>query len=401
MKWIWPLAVLWCVSGCAGMASRGQPVGRSVPVASSGAVGVQKGGMAGVSSRKHEEVVGPVSLPPDPAVEPEEDENQALSDQPVSRARVMKLTAQAEKGDADAQWRLGTVYLYGRAAADGVPQDWYKAVYWLRKSALQGHPIGQHRLGMAYGNDGGAGPGMDDDAAFYWLTRSAEQGYYYAQAYLGDMYMDWSYKIDMPKNARRIVAYKWQYLAYLNAPEGFIKRLANDFCKDQSRIMSKGEVAEAKRLAGLFRPKRDAEAKAIADALVPAGRRGENVKRKTVSVQKRNWSQNGKYAVPPVQSLTQEMIVRNARERYPNDFRLQQQYVAVMNEMLQEDQLNFEMEQERVIGELLEAARGGGAINYRDPRLSLENQMRLKALEIQRSGGASKRSGRRLLEKEI
>ena len=41
----------------------------------------------------------------------------------------------AERGDADAQFMLGTFYENG----EGVPQDYAEAVKWLRKAAEQGH----------------------------------------------------------------------------------------------------------------------------------------------------------------------------------------------------------------------------------------------------------------------
>ncbi len=49
----------------------------------------------------------------------------------------------AEKGDADAQFKLGNLYSDG----DGVPQDDEKAVAWYLQSAEQGHADAQLSMG--------------------------------------------------------------------------------------------------------------------------------------------------------------------------------------------------------------------------------------------------------------
>jgi len=41
----------------------------------------------------------------------------------------------AERGDAEAQYELGLMYANGR----GVPEDFMKALEWVRKAAVQGH----------------------------------------------------------------------------------------------------------------------------------------------------------------------------------------------------------------------------------------------------------------------
>ncbi len=57
-----------------------------------------------------------------------------------------ELAKQAEKGDADAQFRLGVVCHEGR----GVVQSDETAVFWYRKAAEQGHRSAQHNLGVCY-----------------------------------------------------------------------------------------------------------------------------------------------------------------------------------------------------------------------------------------------------------
>src|SRR6516162_9948174 len=52
----------------------------------------------------------------------------------------------AERGDTDAQYRLGSVYYYGK----GEPRDYAVAIRWYRKSADQGIAQAQYALGYCY-----------------------------------------------------------------------------------------------------------------------------------------------------------------------------------------------------------------------------------------------------------
>ena len=49
--------------------------------------------------------------------------------------KAQKAHAVAEQGDADAQLRLGEMYVRG----EDVPQDYAKAAHWFRRAAEQGH----------------------------------------------------------------------------------------------------------------------------------------------------------------------------------------------------------------------------------------------------------------------
>ena len=88
----------------------------------------------------------------------------------------------AEQGDANAQFRLGVMYVRG----EGVTQDYKEAVKWARKSAEQGHAGGQFNLGVLY--DYGSGVTRDYKEAVKWYRKSAEQEYAKAQSNLGVMY---------------------------------------------------------------------------------------------------------------------------------------------------------------------------------------------------------------------
>ena len=88
----------------------------------------------------------------------------------------------AEQGDADAQFRLGFMYLEGR----GVQQDDGEAVKLFGQAAEQGHAAAQNNLGAMYYN--GRGVQQDDEGAVKWYRLAAEQGDATAQNNLGGMY---------------------------------------------------------------------------------------------------------------------------------------------------------------------------------------------------------------------
>ena len=89
--------------------------------------------------------------------------------------------------NADEQYELGRKYWKG----DGVPQDIEKAAYWFIKAAEQGNAEAQFRLGtIDFPKDGVPFAVFLEDLekAIYWLTKAAEQGNGYAQMHLGDNY---------------------------------------------------------------------------------------------------------------------------------------------------------------------------------------------------------------------
>jgi len=90
------------------------------------------------------------------------------------------LRAAAERGDAEAEYRLGEGY----AGGDGVQKDETEAFGWFLKAAGQGHREAQFRLGeMCHF---GEGCGRDDAAAVSWWRKAAEQGHAGAECRLGD-----------------------------------------------------------------------------------------------------------------------------------------------------------------------------------------------------------------------
>ncbi len=81
----------------------------------------------------------------------------------------------AERGNADAQYRLGEIYgswmheIYGYG--NGVDNDNDKAFEWYRKAAEQGHVKAQYSMGEMYRH--GNGVAADADKAVEWFQKSA------------------------------------------------------------------------------------------------------------------------------------------------------------------------------------------------------------------------------------
>ena len=92
-----------------------------------------------------------------------------------------KVRTAAEKGDLNAQYRLGRAYLRG----EGVPRDYAQALAAMRKAAAQGHAEAEAGIGFMY--SGGLGVAQDDAQAVAWLRKAADKGVAKAQFNLGRM----------------------------------------------------------------------------------------------------------------------------------------------------------------------------------------------------------------------
>ncbi len=84
---------------------------------------------------------------------------------PEKKPVLPELTA-AERGDANAQFKLG--YMYG--TGQGAPKNNAEAVKWYRRAAAQGHARAQYNLGAAYAN--GTGLKADSETAVKWLSKA-------------------------------------------------------------------------------------------------------------------------------------------------------------------------------------------------------------------------------------
>ena len=88
----------------------------------------------------------------------------------------------AERGDAEAQYRIGRMYEFG----NGYAQDKAQGIAWIRKAAAQGHADAEQELGVIYAT--GDGVKQDNVQAVAWFRKAAEQGEATAQYNLGLLY---------------------------------------------------------------------------------------------------------------------------------------------------------------------------------------------------------------------
>jgi len=138
-----------------------------------------------------------------------EESSYAFGDSP---ADIVLLKALAKEGDPGAQCGLGLMYYKG---LEGVAPDYQEAAEWLRRSAKQGFTIAQACLGYMYWKGQGVTP--DYMAAYMWLTLAVE-------ASTGEV--------------------RDRYLISRNQLE---------------MLLSEEEMAEAKRLAREWKPKKEAQ----------------------------------------------------------------------------------------------------------------------------------------------
>lgn len=92
------------------------------------------------------------------------------------------LLQKAERGDAVAQFTMGSCYANGR----GAPQNYQEAVKWYYLSAKQGYAPAQNRLGFCYYR--GLGTPQNYTEAVLWYRKAAIQGNSAAEDNLGICY---------------------------------------------------------------------------------------------------------------------------------------------------------------------------------------------------------------------
>ena len=90
----------------------------------------------------------------------------------------------AKAGDAQAQYRLGNVYLYGTQFEK---QSFTEAMKWFRKSAEQKYAPAEYQVGRMYAN--GFSVREDKKEAVRWYRLAADRGYKWAQIHLGEIYL--------------------------------------------------------------------------------------------------------------------------------------------------------------------------------------------------------------------
>lgn len=113
----------------------------------------------------------------------------------ISKAEVM---VKANLGDDEAQTLAGDMYYH----AQGVKQDYTKAMRWYRKAAKKNNPDAQNNIGVMYFN--GHGTAKNYDEAMKWFLKAAERKHPGAMYNVGLMY-DKGYGV----NQNQEEALKW------------------------------------------------------------------------------------------------------------------------------------------------------------------------------------------------
>jgi uncharacterized protein len=157
---------------------------------------------------------------------------------------LKQLTPLAQKGNAEAQVVLGTMYLKGQ----GVAKDPSQALKWYTSSAEQGNSEGQFYLGSMYL----MGAGVTHDAArgLKWLGLSANQGNSDSQVLLGLVYLQGNGGLTRDL----VLADMWFRLA---ASRG--DPLAPRQTEATEKQMTPGEISKAKVLVAAWKPKTSSE----------------------------------------------------------------------------------------------------------------------------------------------
>ncbi len=105
-----------------------------------------------------------------------------------------QIKASAEKGDAESQFKLGSLYEFTTNSAKGIE--------WFRKTAEQGHIMAQNWLGYKYYN--GDGVAKDIPQAVEWYYKSAKQGRAQAENDLGVCCMNGQWELNGKETAVKL-----------------------------------------------------------------------------------------------------------------------------------------------------------------------------------------------------
>jgi len=159
--------------------------------------------------------------------------------------RLVKMWAQAVRGDAKAQTDLGLVYKAEKSAA----HDYVEAARWFERAADQGNAPAQYALALAYSN--GEGVPRDDAEAVRWLRSAADQGHPAAQFYLGLSYYTGK---GLPQD--KVQALTWAFIA-ASKSTGDEKKQVDDFVEMVGSTVTPAQRDEAGRRAKAWKPKEE------------------------------------------------------------------------------------------------------------------------------------------------
>jgi len=171
------------------------------------------------------------------AAGPLEDGNAAYHQKEYAKAAALWQPL-AEKGDATAQYYLGTLFAEGK----GVTQNDATAFTWFQRAADQGNVAAQYNVGASYAS--GTGVDKSDADAAKWFRRAADQGMAFAQLNLGLLYAAGN---GVPKDS--VEAFKWLQIAFRGLPAGGARMDVAHAMQDVSAKMTSDQRDEAKQRA--------------------------------------------------------------------------------------------------------------------------------------------------------
>ena len=130
-------------------------------------------------------ITGATGVSPAPPLAPSQTASLPPSVRPENIDEAVDwLEREAQRGEADAQIALATLYAQGTQ----VEQDYRQAAHWFREAALQGRAEAQFNLGVLH--ERGLGVQQDPLEALLWYLNAAEQDHSMAQYNLGVAYAD-------------------------------------------------------------------------------------------------------------------------------------------------------------------------------------------------------------------
>ena len=154
---------------------------------------------------------------------------------------VAALRARAERGNAQAQYRMGVLYSDGR----GVPQDEAEATALISMAAESGHPDAQCCMGVKC--EHGFGVPRNFVRAVAWYCRAAEHGDTDAYYQLGMMY---ALGRGVPQDL--VEAYMWTYQATCHAQDTRDRGRCRRGKAAVANCLTRAEMAAARKLAGVW-----------------------------------------------------------------------------------------------------------------------------------------------------
>lgn len=141
----------------------------------------------------------------------------------------------AEKGEAAAQYYLGTLFAEGK----GVERNDATAFKWFERAANQGNADAQYNVGASYAEGTGVAKSYADAAK--WFRRAADQGIVFAQVNLGLLYAAGN---GVPED--NVEAFKWLDIGFRGLPPGKSAMDVAHAMQDVSAKMTREEIEEAK-----------------------------------------------------------------------------------------------------------------------------------------------------------